>query len=174
MCCDCLVCYLTWMWKHVSSFVKNETLPAMSVRWMALPSVRSMALNATVVKYVYAFQVVCRDAAIMFIFLLIMLFRNAQNVVRLCLRWPLIMPKLFRYSLHMGEGLAFVSCFLVMSACVGAFGLSNNATVSHWQVELIFLRGNCSYIASYHALYPGFLIIWVYLCQPLLSTCTNI
>ena len=36
-----------------------------------------------------------RDAAIMLIFLPIMLFRNAQNFVRLCLRWTPIMLKLF-------------------------------------------------------------------------------
>ena len=72
-----------------------------------------------------------RDAAIMLIFLPIMLFHNAQNLVRLCLRWTPIMLKLFHNFLYADGGLALASRFLIMfvSMC-GAFSLSKNETMN--------------------------------------------
>ena len=112
---------------------------------------------------------ITRYAAIMDIILPIMLFRCAQNFVRLCIRWTPIMPKLFHNCLYADGGLAFISCFLMMSVCMcGAFSLSKNKTMSHWQIELpaytkLFLPPA---IASY----PGSLTIWVCKTMPAIAT----
>ena len=75
------------------------------------------------------------DAAIMLIFLPIMLFRNAQNFARLCLRWTPIMLKLFHNFWYADGGLAFVSRSWYVSMC-RAFSLSKNETISRWQVHV--------------------------------------
>ena len=107
----------------------------------------------------------CRDAAIMLIFLLIMLFRNAQNFVRLCSGCSIIS------YMRTEDWPSFHASWWCQYVRGGAFSLSKNETVNEsltptctWHVELLAYV-EIVFIASHSQ--SGSPLVWVYGCTKL-------